>query len=88
MRTVVALLAAAGATIVTDVVIPHVTEVRANEAEYLVMLYEFKTQLNAYLRTRVPLVGMEMTAVKTLADVIAYNSAHPNPGFPFDQASL
>ena len=88
MRTVVALLAAAGATIVTDVVIPHVAEVRANEAEYLVMLYEFKTQLNAYLRTRVPLVGMEMTAVKTLADVIAYNSAHPNPGFPFDQASL
>ena len=88
MRAVVSLLVSAGATIVTDVVIPHVTEVRTNEAEYLVMLYEFKTQLNAYLRTRVPLVGMETTSVKTLADVIAYNSAHPNPGFPFDQAIL
>ncbi len=88
MRAVVALLEDAGAIVVPDVVIPHVTEVRTNEAEYLVMLYEFKTQLNAYLRTRVPLVGMETTAVKTLADVIAYNTAHPNPGFPFDQASL
>jgi amidase len=84
----VARLEAAGATIVRDVVIPHVEAVRHNEAEFIVMLYEFKLQLNAYLATRVPVVGLEHAAIQTLADVIAYNAAHPNPGFPFDQGIL
>ena len=88
IRTVVALLEASGATIIRDVVIPHVSEVRSNEAEYLVMCYEFKLQLNAYLRTRTPIPGMEDVAVQTLADVIAFNNDHPNPGFSFDQAIL
>ncbi len=88
MRSVVALLEASGATIIRDVVIPHVSEVRSNEAEYLVMCYEFKLQLNAYLRNRIPIPGMEEMSVQTLADVISYNATHPNPGFPFDQTIL
>lgn len=88
IQHVVQLLESAGATIIRDVVIPHVAAVRTNEAEFIVMLYEFKAQLNAYLSTRVPVPGLEEAAVQTLADVIAYNAAHPNPGFPFDQGIL
>ncbi|MFM2309635.1 MAG: hypothetical protein RLY87_1757 [Chloroflexota bacterium] len=88
MRAVVEMLRGAGATVITDVVIPHVQAVRTNDAEFVVMLYEFKEQLNAYLRTRVPLVGMEASAVQSLADVIAYNERNPNPGFAFDQGIL
>ena len=88
IQHVVQLLESAGATIIRDVVIPHVAAVRTNEAEFIVMLYEFKAQLNAYLSTRVSVPGLEEAAVQTLADVIAYNAAHPNPGFPFDQGIL
>jgi amidase len=88
MRSVVALLEARGATIIRDVVIPYVEEVRRNEAEYLVMCYEFKIQLNEYLSTRTPVPGMEAAAVQTLEDVIIFNAAHPNPGFSFGQEIL
>lgn len=88
MRAVVSMLQRAGATIIEDVVIPHVHAVRTNEAEFVVMLYEFKEQLNAYLRTRIPQPGMEDSAVQSLADVIAFNERNPNPGFAFDQGIL
>lgn len=74
-----------GLTIIDDVVIEHTDEVRQNDAEFTVLLYEFKQAINAYLKTRVPFEGMHDIVPRTLADVIAYNRAHPNPGFYFDQ---
>lgn len=74
-----------GLTIIDDVVIEHTDEVRQNDAEFTVLLYEFKQAINAYLATRVPFEGMHDIAPRTLADLIAYNNAHPNPGFHFDQ---
>jgi len=77
-----------GVPLVDNVVIDHVPAIRSREDEYLVMLYEFKEGLNRYLRSRAIMPGCETTAVRTLADVIAYNHAHPNPGFDFDQGIL
>lgn len=77
-----------GIPLVDNVVIDHVPAIRSREDEYLVMLYEFKEGLNRYLQSRVAWPGCETTAVRTLADVIAYNREHPNPGFDFDQGIL
>ncbi len=74
-----------GLRIIDDVVIEHTDEVRKNDAEFTVLLYEFKQALNAYLSTRIPFEGMQDVAPRTLADLIVYNNAHPNPGFHFDQ---
>jgi amidase len=74
-----------GLTVVDDVHIEHTDAVRQNDAEYTVLLYEFKHAINAYLAQRTPFTGMDDVAPRTLADLIAYNDAHPNPGFFFDQ---
>jgi len=77
-----------GVTLVDHVDIDHVPAIRSREDEYLVMLYEFKEGLNRYLQSRVAWPGCESTAVRTLADVIAYNHHHANLGFDFDQGIL
>lgn len=74
-----------GLTVVDDVCIEHTDAVRQSDAEYTVLLYEFKQAINAYLATRIPFEGMQEIAPRHLADLIAYNTAHPNPGFFFDQ---
>jgi amidase len=55
-----------GATIVDPADIATVGE--TDESEFEVLLYEFKTDLNAYLGTLSPKVG-----VRSLADIIAFN---------------
>jgi amidase len=49
------------------------------DGEFLVLLYDFRQDLNAYLATRtgVPLAG------GTLADAIAFNNAHADVEMPF-----
>ena len=84
-QTLVDKLANHGFTIVDDVEIAFTEEVRQSDAEYIVLLYEFKQAINAYLRSRIPYAGMQDIAPRTLSDLIAYNNAHPNPGFVFDQ---
>ncbi len=58
-----------GAEIVDPADIPHAGEY--DDAEFEVLLYEFKADLEAYLREWAPTAG-----VKSLADVIAFNEAH------------
>jgi amidase len=62
-------LKAGGATLV-DVSFPHIAEINAGAAEFTVLLFDFKGDLNKYLasRTGVP--------IHTLADAIAFNLAH------------
>lgn len=74
MNNSVAALRAQGATVV-PVTLPHVDDYGA--AEFTVLLYELKHDLNAYLATR---DGIE---VKTLADVIAFNRAHAAEEMPW-----
>ena len=59
----------AGANLV-DVEIPSFDEYNASQAELIVLIFEFKRDLNAYLATRRGL------PVRTLADVIQFNADH------------
>ncbi|HET7370175.1 MAG TPA: amidase, partial [Gammaproteobacteria bacterium] len=74
MNDSVAALRAAGATVL-PVKLPHVNDY--GDAEFTVLLYEFKHDLNAYLATR------EGLAVQTLADLIAFNRAHAGAEMPW-----
>jgi amidase len=63
-------MSAAGANLV-DVEIPSFDEYNASQAEIIVLIFEFKRDLNAYLATRSGI------PVATLADVIEFNRNHP-----------
>ncbi len=68
----------AGATLV-DVFFPHFQEIFTGNAEFTVLLFDFKIDLQKYLATRtgVPLAG------GTLADAIAFNNANAAQEMPF-----
>ena len=63
-------MADAGATLVDPADIPTIDQLNSDQAEIIVLIYEFKRDLNAYLATR---TGVP---VHTLADVIEFNLAH------------
>jgi amidase len=67
----------AGAIIIDPADIPTAQEITSDSAEIIVLIYEFKRDLNAYLasRTGIP--------VRTLADVIAFNLAHAEEELKF-----
>jgi amidase len=64
-----------GAEIVDPADIPHLGEY--DESEFEVLLYEFKADLNAYLAT------LGGGAPRTLADLIAFNSANRDREMPY-----
>ncbi len=70
----------AGAVVVDDVNVVPATEVRPHE--HIVMTAEFKVGLNAYL------AGRESGAVRSLAEVIAFNQAHRDRVMPYFQQEL
>ena len=76
LRQAVAVLKAQGATI-TEVDVRTATQ-PIGEAEYSVLLYEFKDGVNKYL-------AQAKAPVKTLADVIAFNKANAAKAMPFFQ---
>ena len=63
-------MADAGAVLVDPADLPTIDEIGTGEAEFTVLLFEFKRDLNAYLATR---TGVP---VQTLAETIAFNEAH------------
>ncbi|HEX9039032.1 MAG TPA: amidase [Ktedonobacterales bacterium] len=67
----VAALKACGAEVIDPADIPTAKTLEETKAEFEVLLYELKADLNAYLATRPP-----EGAVRTLEDVIAFNEAH------------
>jgi amidase len=66
----------AGATLV-DVEIPSFDEFNADQSEIIVLIFEFKRDLNAYLATR---TGVP---VRTLAEVIQFNLDHADEELKF-----
>jgi amidase len=60
----------AGATLVDPADIPTMDALNSDQAEIIVLIYEFKRDLNAYLATR---TGVP---VHNMADVIAFDIAH------------
>ena len=71
---------ARGAVIIDPAEVPNVAKLDSCEME--VMLYEFKTDLNAYLATR------QGVRVRTLADLIAFNRQERAREMPFFQQEL
>ncbi len=64
------IMADAGAVLVDPADIPTMDQLLTDQAEIIVLIWEFKRDLNAYLATR---TGVP---VHNLADVIAFNEAH------------
>ncbi|HKR75690.1 MAG TPA: amidase [Rhodanobacter sp.] len=71
----IAAMKAQGAVIVDPVKLPHLGEL--GDPELTVMLYDFKHDINAYLATR---SGLK---VHTLADLIAFDTAHAAEEMPW-----
>jgi amidase len=65
-----AVLSSAGATLVDPADLATIDDINSGADELVVLIYEFKRDLNAYLATRTGI------PVHTLADVIAFNAAH------------
>jgi amidase len=67
----------AGAILIDPADIPTAEEIKSDNAQLTVLLYEFKHDLNAYLamRTGVP--------IRTLADAIAFNEEHAAEEMPW-----
>jgi amidase len=70
-------MAAAGATLVDPAEIPTIDELNADPAEIIVLVWEFKRDLNAYLATR---TGVP---VQDMADVIQFNLDHADQELAF-----
>jgi amidase len=66
----------AGATLV-DVEIPSFDEFNSDQSEIIVLIFEFKRDLNAYLATR------SGVPARTLAEVIQFNIDHADPELKF-----
>src|SRR5438270_7515635 len=66
----------AGATLV-DVFFPHISDINSGTAEFTVLLYDFKVDLNNYLSQR------EGVPIRTLQDAIDFNNAHADREMPF-----
>ena len=68
----------AGATVYDPVDIPTIDEINGTGDELLVLEYEFKADLNAYFASLGP-----KAPVKTLKELIAFNSANAGREMPF-----
>jgi amidase len=71
----------AGAEIIDPADIPYAGSSEARDAEYEVLLYEFKANIADYLSTRLP-IREDYPQPRTLEDLIAFNAAHPEEEMP------
>jgi amidase len=73
----IAVLRAQGAILVDPADLPSIEEMNTSPAEMVVLLYDLKADMAAYLATRVPdPAHPELPMVRTLAHLIAFNEAH------------
>ena len=75
VESVIPVLSQLGATVIDPADIPHATDIFA--PEFTVLLYEFKHDVAAYMS------GLTNTTMRTLADLIAFNSAHADQEMPW-----
>ncbi len=72
----------AGAILVDPADIPTATDDRLREAEFQVLLTEFKHDIAAYLATRIPLPTAELPTPRTLEDLIRFNQEYADLEMP------
>lgn len=83
VEAAIALMREHGAIIVDPADIPTAQQIADDPAELNVLLYEFKADLNVYLSSRVPDERHpDAPQMRTLADVIAFNTAHAGDELP------
>lgn len=76
INAAIGILQSAGATIIDPADIPSLPAYSQSSAEFTVLLYEFKAELNAYLATREPNPRFpDAPKPRTLAELIAFNEA-------------
>lgn len=66
-----------GAEIIDPADIPSAKQMSSSNAEMVVLLHEFKADLNAYL------AELTESPVRTLADIIEFNTAHAEEELPY-----
>jgi amidase len=77
IEAALAVLRAQGATLVDPADLPSIEELATSQAEMVVLLYDLKADLAAYLAGRVSDPSLAGAPVpRTLADLIAFNEAH------------
>ena len=76
-ESALATLRAAGALLIDSVHLPNADALKNDPAELIVMVHEFKRDLNAYLATR------DGVPARSLAEVIAFNRVHAGQEMPF-----
>lgn len=76
-------MSAAGATLV-DVSFPHINDINSGTNEFVVLLFDFKGDVEKYFATRVgvPLAG------GTLQSAIDFNNAHADQEMPFFEQEI
>jgi amidase len=78
-----------GATIVNPANVPTANLIANDTSEFTVMLYEFKTDIAAYLASRATDERHpDVPPMRTLADLIAFNAAHADEEMPFFQQEI
>ena len=80
----IAAMAAAGAVIVDPVEMPSTEEIGSTPDSLELLLWELKSDLNAWLATNLD----PSSPIRSLADVIAFNDAHPEEELPYFDQSL
>ncbi len=84
LEKTIAVLKAQGAIIVDPADIPTAEEIKTSEDEMTVLTYEFKADLNAYLKTRVADPASKADKwVSSLAEIIAFNQEHADQEMPY-----
>lgn len=66
-----------GAEIIDPITVPSAGEISESDAEFTVLLYEFKADLAAYL------AGRPNSPVRTLSDLIRFNDEHAAEEMPY-----
>ena len=79
---------AAGAILVDPADIPTIDEINGGFDEFVVLIWEFRDDLNAYLATRGGIALDREGYAKTLAGLIAFNNAHAAVELEFFQQEI
>ncbi len=82
LEQAIAAMRTAGAEIIDPANIPTAKQINETDTEMTVLLYEFKADLNSYLQ------DLAESPVRSLADVIAFNTAHTEQEMPYFQQEL
>jgi amidase len=84
----IAAIRAAGATVFDPADIPTIGEINSSLDEFIVLVFEFKDDLNKYLATRSGIALDREGFARTLGGLIAYNDRHADTELKFFEQEI